>query len=64
EIPKADGEEQEPSRHYAHAPTPWLSALIRYFNQNPMIEAHMSEDQPPDPLTLCHGGLAVSAPRL
>ncbi|KAI0243521.1 hypothetical protein L0F63_005684, partial [Massospora cicadina] len=35
--------------HYEDAPTPWLSALIHYFNQNPMIRAHLSEDQPPDP---------------
>ncbi|KAI0244706.1 hypothetical protein L0F63_004187 [Massospora cicadina] len=35
--------------HYADAPTPWLSALIQYCNQHPMIEAGLSENQPPDP---------------
>ncbi|KAI0244703.1 hypothetical protein L0F63_004258, partial [Massospora cicadina] len=35
--------------HYMDAPTPWISTLIHFFNQNPMIEAHISEDQPPDP---------------
>ncbi|KAI0236417.1 hypothetical protein L0F63_003280 [Massospora cicadina] len=35
--------------HYADAPTPWLSALIRYCNQHPLIEAGLSENQPPDP---------------
>ncbi|KAI0243715.1 hypothetical protein L0F63_001710 [Massospora cicadina] len=35
--------------NYVDAPTPWLYTLICYFNQNPMIEAHMSEDQPPTP---------------
>ncbi|KAI0217529.1 hypothetical protein L0F63_000765, partial [Massospora cicadina] len=37
------------SPHYADAPTPWLSALIWYCNQHPLIEAGLSENQPPDP---------------
>ncbi|KAI0239982.1 DNA topoisomerase 2 [Massospora cicadina] len=37
------------SPHYADAPTPWLSALIRYCNQHPLIEAGLSENQPPTP---------------
>ncbi|KAI0243910.1 hypothetical protein L0F63_006077 [Massospora cicadina] len=37
------------SPHYADAPTPWLSALIRYCNQHPLIEVGLSENQPPDP---------------
>ncbi|KAI0239040.1 hypothetical protein L0F63_004812 [Massospora cicadina] len=37
------------SPHYADAPTPWLSALIWYCNQHPLIEADLSENQPPDP---------------
>ncbi|KAI0217337.1 hypothetical protein L0F63_002218 [Massospora cicadina] len=35
--------------HYADAPTPWLSALIWYCNQHPLIEVGLSENQPPDP---------------
>ncbi|KAI0219841.1 hypothetical protein L0F63_007175 [Massospora cicadina] len=37
------------SPHYADAPTPWLSALIWYCNQHPLIEVGLSENQPPDP---------------
>ncbi|KAI0233239.1 hypothetical protein L0F63_003495 [Massospora cicadina] len=48
--------------HYADAPTPWLSALIWYCNQHPMIEAGLSENQPSYPFTLCHGGLDMVEP--
>ncbi|KAI0244379.1 hypothetical protein L0F63_003580, partial [Massospora cicadina] len=37
------------SPHYVDAPTPWLSALIRYCNQHPLIKAGLSENQPPTP---------------
>ncbi|KAI0221383.1 hypothetical protein L0F63_002283 [Massospora cicadina] len=37
------------SPHYADAPTPWLSALIRYCNQHPLIEEGLSENQPLTP---------------
>ncbi|KAI0229603.1 hypothetical protein L0F63_003717 [Massospora cicadina] len=46
------------SPHYADAPTPWLSALIWYCNQHPLIEAGLSETNPRPLLTLCHGGLS------
>ncbi|KAI0226583.1 hypothetical protein L0F63_000227 [Massospora cicadina] len=35
--------------HYVDAPTPWLSALIWYCNQHPMIGEGLSEDQPLTP---------------
>ncbi|KAI0220187.1 hypothetical protein L0F63_006694, partial [Massospora cicadina] len=35
--------------HYVDAPTPWLSALIWYCNQHPLIEVGLSENQPPNP---------------
>ncbi|KAI0244555.1 hypothetical protein L0F63_007092 [Massospora cicadina] len=34
---------------YADAPTPWLSALIWYCNQHPMIKKGLSENQPLTP---------------
>ncbi|KAI0223993.1 hypothetical protein L0F63_001066 [Massospora cicadina] len=35
--------------HYVDASTPWLSALIWYCKQHPLIEVGLSENQPPDP---------------
>ncbi|KAI0229271.1 hypothetical protein L0F63_004416 [Massospora cicadina] len=35
--------------HYADAPKPWLSALIQYCNQHPLIEVGLSENQPLTP---------------
>ncbi|KAI0243556.1 hypothetical protein L0F63_005029, partial [Massospora cicadina] len=35
--------------HYADAPTPWLSALIWYCNEHPLIEVGLSENQSPTP---------------
>ncbi|KAI0221568.1 hypothetical protein L0F63_001172 [Massospora cicadina] len=35
--------------HYVDAPIPWLSALIWYCNQHPLIEVGLSENQHPDP---------------
>ncbi|KAI0231643.1 hypothetical protein L0F63_006734, partial [Massospora cicadina] len=35
--------------HYVDAPTPWLSALIQYCNQHPLIKVGLSENQPLTP---------------
>ncbi|KAI0224077.1 hypothetical protein L0F63_000628 [Massospora cicadina] len=55
QLPEACKEAEENSYyadlnpHYADAPTLWLSALIWYCNQHPMIEVGLSENQPPNP---------------